>query len=200
MNATHRINQKHSQSDGLRSRPGLPPSGSWESLEFGQECGNADAHCIAVGSTCLFHVAAVSFAAEQTGNGNNVIMADVTLQLVADETFRVSPATEKQLFFNRVDNSLMTLTIIHDLDTEICSRHYVCLSHYQQVAKVIGRRPHQISPFFTSGGSGSPSNTLFLGPPWIFTPNRTSIRSALLYSETAWSRVSERQTYRLTNW
>jgi len=50
----------------------------------------------------------------------------------------------------------------------------------------------KIFPNFPSprcGGSGPPCNTMFLGPPWVFTPNKILIRSAVF---AQWSRVKPR--------
>jgi len=51
----------------------------------------------------------------------------------------------------------------------------ICCKRWQK-AKVIWQRLHQMrfAPFLRRGGSGPPSNTVFPGPPRVFTPNRTS--------------------------
>ena len=76
----------------------LPSSGSREGFELGQERSDADTRRIVLVPTRFLRVISVRFAAEETRGGNDVILADVTLQLVPDETFRV--ATIRQNMIN----------------------------------------------------------------------------------------------------
>lgn len=102
------MQQLYRRQDGSSLRRKLPSSGSREGFELGQERSDADTRRIVLVPTRFLRVISVRFAAEETRGGNDVILADVTLQLVPDETFRV--ATIRQNMINVIQHGWTKIT------------------------------------------------------------------------------------------